>query len=137
MDGIAAGMINYIAARYLLELKAPIRTNEIMLSLTLGLIIMICAHIWMSYRKWEIWITPKPWRWNEGGYWHMISMTLQVAFLAYPLILLWESHNLGFIFEIRDWFLWGVLGILIFLWSFTRQDRDLKIGRFIIKSNAW
>lgn len=137
MDGLAAGMINYIAVLYLLELKAPIRTNEIMFSLAIGFLIMICAHVWMSIRKWEIWIMPKPWVWNEGGYWHMVSMTLQMAFLAYPLILLWTSHNLGLIFALRGWFLWGVLGILIFLWSFKRSERDLKIGRFILRSKAW
>jgi hypothetical protein len=137
MDGIAAGIINFVAAKYLLEIKASLLPRDLIVSLLIGILITFLAHAWMSYRKWEIWITPKPWRWNEGGYWHMISMTLQMAFLAYPLILLWKSHNLGFLFEIRDWFLWGVLGVVIFLWSFKRSERDLKIGRFVIKSSAW
>jgi hypothetical protein len=134
MDGIAAGIINFIATRYLLELKAPIRTNEIMLSLVLGLIIMIFAHLWMSYRQWEIWITPKPGKWNEGGYWHMISMTLQMAFLAYPFVLLMQEE-ISVVIKKYLWF--GVFGILLFLWSFKRSERDLKIGRFILKSQAW
>jgi hypothetical protein len=137
MDGVAAGMINFAAAKYLWEIKMPIRTNEIMLSLATGFLIMIGAHIWMSVRQWEIWIMPKPWKWNEGGYWHMISMTLQMAFLAYPLILYWQSHNLGLIFARRNYFLSGVLGTVIFLWSFKRSGSDLKIGRIVLRSRGW
>lgn len=133
-DGIAAGMINFVIAKYLVELKAPMRTSDIFVSLGIGFMIMACAHFWMSFRKWEIWITPKPWKWNEGGKWHMISMTLQMAFLAYPIILWW--YDFSFVMT-KNYLLIGLFGVLLFLWSFKRSDSDLKIGRFILKSRAW
>lgn len=134
MDGIAASLINFVVAKYLLEMKVPVQNYNVMLSLIMGFSIMICAHIWMSIRKWEVWIMPKSWKWNAGGYWHMISMTLQMAFLAYPLVLLW--HHEAFII-IKNYLWFGVFGILLFLWSFRRSDRDFKIGRFILRSRAW
>lgn len=134
MDGIAAGMINFVAAKSLLELKTPIRTNDIVISLVIGFLIMIGAHVWMTVSKREVWIMPKPGKWNEAGYWHMVSMTLQMAFLAYPVILWWKDISviLG-----KNYLLAGLFGIMLFLWSFKRSERDLKIGRFILKSRAW
>jgi hypothetical protein len=134
MAGIAAGMVNFVVARYLLEIKAPMQNYNVMMALIIGFLIMVLAHIWMSYRKWEIWITPKPWKWNEGGYWHMISMTLQTAFLVYPFVLLMQEE-VSIVIKKYLWF--GVFGVLLFLWSFKRSERDLKIGRFILSSEAW
>ena len=137
MDGIAASMVNFVVAKYLLEIKAPLQNYNIIMAFFIGFLIMILAHIWMSYRKWEVWITPNPWKWNEGGYWHMISMTLQMAFLVYPLVLLWQNDGLRFLGMTKNYFCLGFLGILLFLWSFKRSERDFRIGRFILRSRAW
>jgi len=136
-DGILAGLINITILYFLFSINPLTQNKDLVLALILGFFSMVVTHIWMSICRWETWIMPKPWHWNSGGYWHMFSMTMQIAFLWYPLILIFRYPILlrrpVVIMNLGLCSLW----IGIFLASFYWGMRGLKIGRFHLNSESW
>lgn len=137
MDGILAGLINIITLDYLLEIKQRMYMQDILFSLVSGFLFMVCCHIYMSVNKWKIWIMPKPWKWNEAGYWHMVSMTLQMSYIAYCLLILFKNPIL--LTQTSTQLMLGstlLLGLL-FVLAIRQHIKGLTIGRVYIGNEAW
>lgn len=137
MDGLLAGLMNIVVTNFLLEIGYHFSVNEIVIALGMGALLTFISHVTMSLQKWDIWIMPKPWKWNGAGYWHMISMTLQTGYFFLVLIALFSNK----IYISKD----SVISTLVifsitlsfFLWSFFQKDKGLKIGKFHINKEAW
>src|SRR5574340_1533872 len=86
MDVILAGAINLTIWQYLLTIDPVIKQEDLVKALLGGFGFMVVTHFWMAVTFWKEWIMPEPFRWNAGGYWHMVSMTLQMAYAFYPLV---------------------------------------------------
>ena len=137
MDGILAGLINIIALNLLLELRFKVLVQDLTLAFLTGFVSMVTAHIFMSVRKWKVWIMSESWKWNAGGYWHMISMTLQMSFLFYPALLFLKTPSLferGMV-QISLILIFLLTGI--FLLCLRLGEKGLRIGRFCLDSKAW
>ncbi len=137
MDGIFAGLINIAALNLLLEIRPQIVMEDLKIAFILGFAIMILAHIYMVLAKWKIWIMPLPWQFNLAGYWHLISMTLQMSFLLYPFVLIYRSPTLLKNDIIQNSILWIIFFSLLFLLSLNLSKKGLKIGRFHISNKPW
>ncbi len=137
MDVILAGLINIVVLNYILSADIIISIQSVGLAIILGFLAMGGLHVFMAVSAWKEWIMPKPWHWNAGGYWHMVSATVQFSYLAYPLVLLVNYPSL--------WKLNTTLGttiILIFLTglfiiSLKLKNQDIKIGPLKISGAAW
>ncbi|MDP2927154.1 MAG: hypothetical protein Q8N65_03415 [bacterium] len=137
MDGILAGLINIIALNLLLELRFKVLVQDLTLAFLTGFISMVTAHIFMSVRRWKVWIMPEPWKWNAGGYWHMISMTLQMSFLFYSALLLLKTPSLLEKEMVQISLVSIFLLAGIFLLCLRLGKRGLRIGWFCLGSKAW
>ncbi len=137
MDGILAGLINIVMLNLLLNIKLRVKIEDMIIAFILGFVSMLLAHIYMVVAKWKIWIMPKPWQFNLAGYWHIISMTLQMSFLFYPLILIMKNP-----------FLWGedivqtsltliFFFALLFLLCLKLMKKGVKIGNLNISNKPW
>lgn len=137
MDGFLAGAINLIALNLIFEMKEDLLASDVLIVLAAGFLSMVAAHSVMSMKKWEVWIMPKPWQWNEGGYWHMFSMTVQMAFVYYPLWLILK--NLSFLEEkaISLSLIAGFALAYLFLLCLEIGRRGLKIGQLTIGNQSW
>lgn len=137
MDGLLAGLMNIVVTNYLIQIQYIPSVREMFVALGFGIIAIIISHITMSIQNWDIWIMPKPWKWNKAGYWHMISMTLQVGYFSLVPIALISNRGL----INRDYTLFMVLLFavlfLLFLYSFIKKDKGLVIGKFHINKEAW
>lgn len=137
MDGILAGGINIIILNYLLEIKPAILLSDLIISLIGGLIFMITSHIYMSVAKWKVWIMPKPWTWNLAGYWHMISMTLQMSYAAYCLLIIFRNPSLFFetltVLSLGG----GIFLTGLFLLALRHEKKGIKIGLIRIDNQPW
>lgn len=137
MDVFLASSINIVILTYILSRPAYITNANIINALILGFVFTVIIHFFMAVTYWKVWIMPKPWHWNLAGYWHMISMTLQMSFAFFPLILFWLNPNLIFQPDAKATFsLVGVFAVL-FLISLYYCNRGLKIGRFEISGKPW
>lgn len=137
MDGVLAGFINIIIFNLLLWLNPKMVFKDIRIAFVLGFGSMVLAHVWMSLKEWSVWIMPEPWKWNEAGYWHMVSMTLQMSFCFYPLVLLVKIPkilNEGMVLTSISLaiFLAG-----LFLLSLKFSQRGLRLGKFFIGAEPW
>lgn len=137
MDGILAGLVNITALNMLIDLHADIKTADIMISIILGFLFMLGAHFYMVWAKWKIWIMPRPWKFNLAGYWHLFSMTIQMSFLFYPIILvinnplLWEKEIVKASFSAIL-----ILSIL-FLLCLILMKKGVKLGFIKISNQPW
>lgn len=139
MDGILAGFLNIIFLNFLLEIKPVIMITDIISALIIALIITFFTHIFMAVRKWQIWIMPTPWRWNSAGYWHIISMTLQMFFLFYVAVLVFNDLSLlGKTFT-KISILISLFIIALFFRALYCFDNRIKfkIGKFTIGNKPW
>jgi hypothetical protein len=137
MDGFLAGLINITALNFLLALKPKILLDDIKIALFMGLASMIFAHLWMSARRWKIWVMPQPWHWNSAGYWHMVSMTIQMSFLFYPLVIILKNPPLLAEPITKPSIIFISLLTLLFLLAFHLSNKGLKIGRFHLNKEPW
>ena len=130
MDGVLAGAINPAMMNFLLEIKPKIVWPDLTISLVFGFLAMLSMHAWMSLRKWQAWIMPKPWRWNSGGYWHMVSATLQMGFLAYQALLVVKDSSLFDLSLTKITFGAVLLLTVAFVGCLNRDKMKTWIGRF-------
>jgi hypothetical protein len=137
MDGFLAGAINVIVLNLLLGIKAKVVWEDIVIVLIAGFLSMVAAHIWMSLRRWKIWIMPRPWQWNGGGYWHMVSMTLQIAFVYYPLLLIVKNPLLLELGTVRVSLAVALLLTGLFVACQRARRKEIKIGRLGISNKPW
>ena len=137
MDGIIAGLINVTALNFLLEIKPGIFHTDILTAIVAGFISMIAIHIFMSVRRWKVWIMSKPWNWNAAGYWHMISTTIQMSFLFYPLVVTAKNPSiLNRDITIISLILIFLLTIL-FIIAFHFDNKGLRIGKLHLSNKSW
>ncbi|MBI4359046.1 MAG: hypothetical protein HY577_00420 [Candidatus Nealsonbacteria bacterium] len=137
MDGVLAGLINLLALNLLFEIGPRLLFRDLALAFLVGFLSMVSAHVFMSLRRWEVWIMPRPGRWNKGGYWHMVSMTLQMGFLFYPALLLFQDPFLlerGMV-QLSLFLIFLLAGL--FLLCLRRGKRDWRVGRFCLSGQAW
>ncbi len=137
MDGVLAGLINVTVLNFLSVIQPRFNFEEAKLAFLAGFTSMVMAHVLMSIRKWETWIMPKPWHWNTGGYWHMISMTLQMSFLFYPVIIIVKDLTLLEESITRISLFSGLFWIGLFVLSWYLSNRGIKIGRFHLNKESW
>lgn len=137
MDGVLAGLINIAALNLLLDLNPIVEVEDIKMAFFLGFAAMILAHLYMVWAKWNIWIMPRPWQFNLAGYWHIISMTLQMSFLSYPLLLIWKNSSLLEKEIVRVSFMLIFFFSCLFLLSLKLMKKGVRIGRLHISSNPW
>lgn len=137
MDGILANLMNITAMNFYIENRMPINPENIKISLLIGIVITAISHVTMAVREWEIWIMPSPWRWNEAGYWHMVSMTLQMAFFTYALVTI--IQNPGLLLEqitIISMIFMSVW-ILFFLVALYFMSKGLRMGKLYLNYKPW
>ncbi|MCL4338685.1 hypothetical protein M1271_03280 [Patescibacteria group bacterium] len=137
MDVVLAGMIDTIILKYLFIVSAKPLMEYIIQAFVLGFVIMVTTHIVMSITHWKEWIMPSPWRFNAGGYWHMISMTLQMAYCAYPLVIITQQTKLLTLVATHTTILAVLALASLFLFSLTVKHRDLEIGPIRISGKPW
>lgn len=137
MDGVLAGMINIVAFNLIYDLKSNLFIDDIKLSIFLGFLSMALTHIWMSVRNWKIWIMPSPGRFNMAGYWHMISMTIQLSFLYYPLIVIGKNRVLLqreiTVFSIAI----CIFLSFLFLLSLHLSKKGVKVWKIHLSNKPW
>lgn len=137
MDVIIAGLINLVILNYLLTTSSKFMAENVLAAFILGLASTIAIHIFMALTHRKEWIMPRPWKWNEGGYWHMISMTLQISYCFYPLVLFYREPKLLELFLTQATILLIVVLGAFFLLALSLKDRDLKIGPLKIRAKTW
>lgn len=137
MDGILACLMNITAVNFLLEIKPEILKEDLLLAFLCGLIFMISAHTYMSVKKWKIWIMPRPWQWNEAGYFHMFSTTIQVGFLTYPVILIIKNPALLSYKITQSSLIFFAFLLSLFILSLHLMKDGIKIGKFTISGKFW
>lgn len=137
MDVILASAINIIVLNYILLYKSQVTYMNIFYSLILGFAFTVFIHFFMIITNWKIWIMPKPWHLNLAGKWHLVSMTLQMAFVFFPLIMFWQNPSLINTHDAQKMLI--IVGILValFLISLYFCDRGLKIGKLEISGKSW
>jgi hypothetical protein len=137
MDGILAGGINIIILNYLLNINSAILLSDLIVSILAGFFFMIICHIYMSVKKWKVWIMPKPWVWNLAGYWHMFSMTLQMSYVGYCFIII--LRNLDRLTDSLTIFsvIVGFSLACLFILSLKQEKKGLKIGKVNISNKPW
>lgn len=137
MDGLLAGIINIISLNFLLVIKPAVSLQLVSVAIFLGLIFTLCCHLYMAVTRWKIWIMPKPWQWNEAGYWHMISMTIQMSFSAFCFIIILADPRV-LKYEITGFTLASCFVLsFLFLASLQQQHKGLRIGVFNIDNKPW
>ena len=102
MDVFLASLINITILNFVSNYKDYVNVSNILVALSWGLAFTAAVHIFMATSYWRVWIMPLPWRWNLAGYWHMVSMTLQMSFAFFPLVILAQSPNLLFLPATQD-----------------------------------
>lgn len=139
MDGLLAACMNVVAINFLYEVSPVLKPTDLILSLFIAIVLTTASHILMAVRKWKIWIMPRPWHWNEAGYWHMFSMTVQFFFLAYPLIILLENYNLLFSKIVQFSLFLFISLFILFIFALYCYDNkiEFKLGKITIKSRPW
>lgn len=137
MDGILAGLINIIAFNLLLAIRPRLELKDLIAAFVLGFSFMVAAHVWMSVNRWKIWIMPRPWHWNIAGFWHMISMTLQMSFLFYPLILILENPLLWEKTLVKISLIAIAFFALLFGLSLQLMKKGVRIGKLRISNKPW
>jgi len=139
MDGILAGCMNLVAINFLYEIRPNVTAADLFTAFVVAFVASVFCHILMAVRKWRIWIMPKPWHWNEAGYWHMFSMTAQFFFLAYPLILLFKNNSLLYSPITKTSGLLFFILLVLFSSALYCYDnkKELSIGKFGIRSRPW
>lgn len=138
MDGLLAGLINATALNFLLEIQPKILAADIKIAFWSGLAAMVGAHVFMSVRKWPVWIMPRPWHWNMAGYWHMTSMTLQMSFLFYPLVVILRNPTLlSSRITILTLTLASFSAVLFLVLLYLSSRNGLRVGRIRIGTEAW
>lgn len=137
MDVLLASAVNIVILNYILSYKSYTTDMNIFLALILSFAFTVFIHIFMAVTKWKIWIMPTPWHLNLAGKWHLISMTLQMAFAFFPLIMFWQNPSLISMADTQKTLIMvGILGTL-FLISLYFCDRGLRIGKFEISGESW
>jgi len=137
MDGLLAGAINVIALNLLLEIQPQLIWRDGFLVFLGGFLSMALAHVWMAVKQWRVWIMPRPGRWNEGGYWHMFSMTLQMGFLYYPLLIILENPRLWHESFVQLSLLTTSLFALVFVLCFRMGKKGVKVGHLCLDGEPW
>jgi len=137
MDGFLAMLINIVILNFLLETGSVVNLANVEIATIAGFISMICAHLFMALRKWRVWIMPQPWRWNAGGYWHMFSMTIQMAFCFYPFILLIESPQLLNERITQASIILEIIFVSLFLFVFWLGGKGQPNKKLSFLSNPW
>ena len=137
MAGFLAGAINVIALNLIWEIHPIVLWRDVAIVFLFGVLSTVSAHVWMSLKQWQVWIMPRPWQWNAAGYWHMVSMTLQMGFLYYPLLLVLKNTSLLHDRSVQLSLLSSFLLGLVFLLCFHVGQRGLRIGRFCIDNKPW
>ncbi len=137
MDGVLAGAINLVALNFLLEVQPPVRGRDVLTAFIAGLAVMILMHAWLTWRKEGVWIMPEPGKWNSGGYWHMVSATLQMGFLVFVLWLIASRPFLWALTLTRLTLLTESLFGLLFLLCSSLGGRGLRVGRFHLDNRPW
>lgn len=61
------------------------------LAFTVGLMVDILAHYLQGKLKLTNWSMPRPFHWNFAGYWHMISFSIQLGYLALFFWIIWTK----------------------------------------------
>lgn len=137
MDGVLAGLINIIALNMLITLGLQIKIIDVAVSTFLGFLFMILAHLYMVWAKWKIWIMPRPWKFNLAGYWHLFSMTVQMSFLFYPLVLVFENPYLWKSEIVKTSFFAILILAFLFLLCLILMKKGVKIGFIKISNQPW
>ncbi|GEM_PF-6171004 len=109
---------------------------ELALFLMLGVIASLIIHLLFSINDWKIWLKEEPWQWNAAGYWHIISLALQMAYFffgAYKIILLQE---IPFPFIKNSLIVCSSL-LLVFAILFINNDKGVKLGTIKIRNKTW
>ncbi len=137
MDVVIAGAINIVVWNYLASLPMSVTSIDVEKALIFGILATVGTHIIMAATSWKEWIMPEPWHWNAGGYWHMISETIQMTYVFLVPITLADRPGLltspltqVTLLEIF------VLGIC-FLLALSLKNKDIVIGNWEISAEPW
>jgi len=137
MDGFLAALINIIVLNYLLETKQSASYDSLEISLIFGIYTTIIIHYLMSVFKWKYWIMVKPWHWNSAGYWHMFSMTIQMTFIYYPLIIIWQNPRLLTLLITKYSLTIETIFVCLFALALYLSNKGIRIGRIHINKEPW
>ncbi len=137
MDVVIAGIINVAVLGYIFFANQVIGTAEIMTALTWGFAGMVVLHVWMAVTKWEEWIMPEPWHWNAGGYYHMLSATIQFGYILLPVVLMREHPVLVLTLATKLLFMVALFGSLSFGWALRMKNKTVDWGWLRINGESW
>lgn len=82
-DGVIAPIINVLVFIFFTTIHLKPQKKTIIKMFILALITDILVHFFQGAFSLTNWSMPKPFEWNFAGYWHMISLPIQMTYLYY------------------------------------------------------
>ncbi len=137
MDVFIAGVINVAVWNYLASFAITLSSADIVKALMFGVLAAAGTHIIMAATAWKEWIMPEPWRWNAGGYWHMVSETIQMAYVFLVLVTLADRPELLALPTTQLTLLVLVVLGILFLLALSAKDKDIVLGDLELSAQPW
>lgn len=123
-DGVIAPLINILAIYFFLFINFKPKKNVVLKMFGLALLTDIFDHLFWGLLKLTNWSMPKPFVWDFSGYWHMVSLPIQMTYLYvyfYAVIVNWEKAQKERSLKISVGIVFGLM--LLFLVLFLIDNK--------------
>lgn len=91
-DGIIVPLINILIYYIIVSIGYRVTSYELVAASVIALVLDAATHYVQGKMKMTNWSMPKPFQWNFAGYWHMVSLPIQVSYLLLFFRLLVENR---------------------------------------------
>lgn len=92
-DGVIAPLINIFIYFVIVNTGIEITASVIIWSYVIALWFDILTHYFQARQSMTNWSMPKPYQWNGAGKWHMVSFSIQVAYLIIYIYTLIQYYD--------------------------------------------
>ncbi|MCL5675844.1 MAG: hypothetical protein M1120_01825 [Patescibacteria group bacterium] len=91
-DGLIVPVINVFILNFLILSRVKLNKLVTIAVLVLSLLTDFLAHFFQGLLNLTNWSMPRPFQWNFAGYWHMVSLFLQMTYLYLFFYAVTVSH---------------------------------------------
>jgi hypothetical protein len=126
-DTLCVPLINLFLFKSVYGLPVPLNLQIITLSFILGVFAMAVSHVSQALAGPINWSMPTPWRWSFPGKYHMLSSTIQYAFMSLILISIFFERGSVFSDSTRLQYFsaalfFAVLFLIIFALDYRKKE---------------
>lgn len=120
-DGVIAPIINVLVFVFFTTIHLKPQKKTIVKMFILALITDILVHFFQGAFSLTNWSMPKPFAWNFAGYWHMISLPIQMTYLYYffyTMVVKWKEVKKNVVLKRSITAVFGLMLLFVVLFFF-------------------